>query len=282
MKRKPRLVLRVEDLERSIAFYTSVLKWAREAEFLDGEILQLRIPSGDAAILTSNSKVDITEYTDVAFVEPKPGNRFYLMGEKVAVLQKRLEQMGLNNYETEIDPGFGQTIFISDPDGYIASYWEELHMPDEEIIDLYKNGPDKLEQSLAGLTEQSLDLRRAQGKWSIRQTVLHLIDSDLTTFNRMKYALAESGRDYTVNPYDPNQWVSGTEYGKRPIDTEVKLFRYLREHIISLCELLPDALDRSVRTEQGELTVRTMVKMVAGHAKGHIKQIEETRQVHNI
>lgn len=282
-KLKPRLVLRVKDLESSINFYNQNFRWFLEWEDREKGLVQLRMPSGGATILTNAFNIDVKPFTDVAFVEPKSGQRFYLMGEKVDELKKGFDERLINNFELEVDPGFGQLIMLADPDGYIVSHWEELYMPDNEIISLYKSGPGSLEKSVEGLSEEQLNLVRAEGKWSIRQTALHLIDSDLTMFHRIKFALAESGREYRQNPYDPNQWELGTEYSKRTVHTEVSLFRLLREHVINLIEHLPHALDRTIKTEdQGELTVRKMIKMVAGHAKGHFEQIEETRIVNKI
>ncbi|PFA69136.1 hypothetical protein CN378_04450 [Bacillus sp. AFS015802] len=277
---KPRLVLKVDDLERSLSFYRHVFGWTEE--WRKGSIAQCNLPSGGAVLFTEGDNGDFKQYTDVAFVKPDPGQRFYVMGEEVEKLKETFKGEELD-FDLEVDPGFGQLIMVKDPDGYIVSHWEELFMTDEEILSLYKSGIDRIDTVLKGVSEADLDLVRAEGKWSIRQTVLHFIDSDLTMFHRMKFALAEDGRNYKNNPYDPNEWESGTHYTHRSIETEVALFKLIRQHILNLCESIPDSLNRKIQTEdQGELTVRRMIKMVAGHAKGHLEQIEETRNIHQV
>ncbi|MCL6600342.1 MAG: DinB family protein, partial [Alicyclobacillus macrosporangiidus] len=127
------------------------------------------------------------------------------------------------------------------------------------------------------------DLRRAPGKWSIRETVLHLVDSDVTTVITMKFALAEPGRIFTRSPYNPDKWAEGAAYARRTIHVEVQLFSLMRQHILGMCHVLPDALDRTVVRENGEVvSVRFLMKLLAGHAMGHINQILETRRVHNL
>jgi catechol 2,3-dioxygenase-like lactoylglutathione lyase family enzyme len=277
---KPRLVLKVDDLERSLSFYRHLFGWSEE--WRKDTIAQWRLPSGGSVLFTEENQEEFKKYTDVAFVNPDPGQRFYIMGEKIEDLKRKFEEEQVD-FELDVDPGFGQLIMVKDPDGYIVSHWEELYMSDEEILSLYKSGINRIDNVLKGLSNDDLDLVRAEGKWSIRQTVLHFIDSDLTMFHRIKFALAEDGRNYKNNPYDPNLWETGTNYKGRSIETEVSLFKLIREHVLNLCESLPDSLDRKIQTEdQGELTVRKMIKMVAGHAKGHLEQIEETRDIHHV
>ncbi|MHA7136724.1 DinB family protein [Rossellomorea arthrocnemi] len=279
---KPRLVLKVNNLGKSQHFYSQFFKWSEEWKDDINEMVQMRLPSGGAVLLIRGDAEKFKDFTDVAFVKPDPGQRFYIMGEKVEMLKQEFIENQMD-YELEVDPGFGQLIMLEDPDGYIVSHWEELYMSDEDILSLYKNGIDRIDTVLEGLSEDDLDLVRAEGKWSIRQTALHLIDSDMTMLHRIKFALAEDGRVYKNNPYDPNQWEAGTNYKERSIDTEVALFKLIREHVLTLCDRLPNALDRKIQTEdQGELTVRKMVKMVAGHAKGHFEQMEETRSIHQV
>jgi catechol 2,3-dioxygenase-like lactoylglutathione lyase family enzyme len=276
MIHKPRLVLKVNDMNQSKDFYTSVLEWVQEKENTNSSICQFRLPSGDAAILITDEDVDFTDWMDVAYDKPSSGQRVYLHGYSIEAFKKKVE------YELVVEQGFGQTLMFQDPNGYVISLWEELYLPDEDIIELYKKGPQLLEEAIVGLTEKQYDLVRAPGKWSIREIVLHLIDSDLTTANRLKYALAEPGRVYYANPYAPNEWVSGTHYSKRSIDTEVKLFRYMREHILSLCQQKSAPLDQYVITDNQKVVVRQTMKMVAGHARGHINQILETRKVYGV
>jgi catechol 2,3-dioxygenase-like lactoylglutathione lyase family enzyme len=109
---KPRLVLRVDDLERSLSFYCHLFGWS-EAWRKD-TIAQWKLPSGGAVLFTERNQEDFKKYTDVAFVKPDQGQRFYIMGEKIEDLQRKFEEEQVA-YELEVDPGFGQLMMVKDP-----------------------------------------------------------------------------------------------------------------------------------------------------------------------
>ena len=48
----------------------------------------------------------------------------------------------------------------------------------EVILNLYADGPAKLEAALAGLSEPDLDLALTSDSWTIRQIVHHIADGD--------------------------------------------------------------------------------------------------------
>ena len=146
---------------------------------------------------------------------------------------------------------------------------------------MYADGIDELECAVDGLSEEQLNVTEAPGKWSIREQVLHLIDLELITIHKVKFALAESGRTYQGNPFSQDDWSISLHYSTRPITYEVQLFRSLRQHILGLCEYLPSALDRTViTTNNREESVARLLKMMAGHARHHVRAVERIRELH--
>src|ERR1022692_4570925 len=51
----------------------------------------------------------------------------------------------------------------------------------KKLIDEYKDGYRQVAEALAGATEQELDTHPAPGKWSAREIVHHLADSEMTS-----------------------------------------------------------------------------------------------------
>ena len=56
--------------------------------------------------------------------------------------------------------------------------------------------PDRIRESLKGLDESKLDLRRGPEEWSIRETVHHLAETHLITSSILIAALGASGSTY--------------------------------------------------------------------------------------
>lgn len=153
---------------------------------------------------------------------------------------------------------------------------------DRELIETYKRAPIKLTQAITGLSDFDMDKTRAQGKWSIREIVHHIIDCDMNYFQINRYALADTGANYLFNEFDGDVWNSKMNYINRPIELEVKLFTMMREYIAYLCTYLPNSLERVLVHEHGKATVRDALKHDIQHAAHHIEQILETRRLHNI
>lgn len=275
---KPRLLLRVKDLDASVAFYRDQLDWT--VEWREPAVAQLRRPDGRGAVLTSDPDLDAEPYMDAIFSAPAPGKTLYIAGSSLQAYQEKLAARGVSGMTLQVQGVFGQKLTVPDPNGYFVGFSEEFPLTDDQVLDLYTRGPDLLEDALNGLTEQDLDLVRAPGKWSIRQTVLHLVDSDLTMLHRVKFALAEPGRPYNVNPYAQDNWAAGTDYAHRPVGTEVALFRLARQHVAGMVRHLPDAMGRSVVTDGKAILVRSMLKMLCWHIDGHLEQVRETRRRH--
>ena len=153
---------------------------------------------------------------------------------------------------------------------------------DQKLIDTYKDAPNELARAIAGLSDSDLDKTRASGKWSIRETIHHLIDCDMNYFQINRYALAGTGAKFMFNDFDGDIWGKTMNYNNRPVEAEMKLFGMMREYIAYLCISLPDSLDRELVHEHGKASVRDALKHDIQHASHHIEQIVETRKLHNI
>src|SRR5215212_7839690 len=82
------------------------------------------------------------------------------------------------------------------------------------LIAQYNDGYRVVAEALVGATDAELDARPAPGKWTAREVVHHLADSELTAATRLRLMVA------TDNPqifgYDPDQFARALYYD-RPI-----------------------------------------------------------------
>ncbi|MBI2162705.1 MAG: DinB family protein [candidate division NC10 bacterium] len=61
----------------------------------------------------------------------------------------------------------------------------------QALIEKYRDGYRVVSQALQGVSEQELDARPAPGKWSAREIVHHLADSEMTSAIRLRRLIAE-------------------------------------------------------------------------------------------
>lgn len=156
------------------------------------------------------------------------------------------------------------------------------HELDLELIKEYSFAPEELAKVVSGLSDSELDKCRAPGKWTIRQIVHHIVDCEMNYFQYDRYALANTDSKFVFPDFDPNRWAENMEYQRRPIQLELRFFTLIREYITYLCHTLPDSLDRTLKHESGEFTVRQALEHDIAHARHHMKQIMETREVHRM
>src|SRR5215204_4746950 len=79
---------------------------------------------------------------------------------------------------------------------------------DRELIEHYSGGGEKLALAIRGLTREDLlcvpPADANVGRWSIQQVVVHCMDSDLVSADRMKRMIAEDNP--TLIGYDENKF----------------------------------------------------------------------------
>ncbi|MDD9271121.1 DinB family protein [Paenibacillus sp. GCM10023248] len=275
-----RLLLQVDDLQASIAYYTARLGWTLLETGAAGHAALMHILNDYRAVLIERGQ-PAGSWLLPKYTAPKPGDLIYLGVPSVNEVERDLLDKDFGELKKEEDPGHIRKLIVPDLNGYTWVYWEELAATDEEIAAMYADGPGELERVVAGLTAGQLGLSIEPGKWTIREHVLHVVDLEQVAMHKVKYALAEPGRSFQGNSFSQDDWCAGLDYRNRPIRAELLLFRAMREHILGLCEHLPDALQRSVITQDREETVAKLLKMMAGHALHHIRTVQRIRELHN-
>lgn len=287
---RARLLLRVENLPESLSFYIKQLGWVllELAEEKRAALLRIGGTQDEAVLLHTEEALSQMQATLDRWLLPnymtlRPAGLVYVGVASVADMELCLRSNGCcAELTSREEPGHIRELLVPTIDGYTLVYWEELYPTHEEIMALYEAGIDDLVEGIAKLSDEQLSYTEMPGKWSIREHVLHLIDLELIAMHKVKFALAEPGRMYQGNAFQPDDWQQGLQYAQRPIATEVHLFRATRQHIIGLCRHLPDALGRTVRTPNREENVAQLLKMMAGHAKHHIRVVERIRERHGM
>src|SRR5438046_10297646 len=92
----------------------------------------------------------------------------------------------------------------------------------KELLDQYKDGYRVVAEALVGATDEELDLRPAPGKWSAREVVHHLADSEMTAAVRLRVLVAVE-KPHIVG-YDQEEFARRLHYD-RPIEASLDLFK---------------------------------------------------------
>jgi DinB family protein len=141
------------------------------------------------------------------------------------------------------------------------------------LIAQYNDGYRAVAEALAGATDEQLDARPAPGKWTAREVVHHLADSEMTAATRLRLLVA------TDNPqifgYDQDQFARKLFYD-RPIAASLDAFKSARRATAEILERMTDAdwaRAAGTHTEHGPYTADRWLQIYAAHAHGHAEQI---------
>jgi hypothetical protein len=146
-----------------------------------------------------------------------------------------------------------------------------------ELLEKFRTGPGKLERSIDGLSESEIEFHPSPGKWSIREIIIHLCDSEIVGGYRIRRLLSEENAILTG--YDQERWASHLNYGKRNLENATDLIRLLRKSTAELFEDLPEEAWQRTAThsERGKMTLVDLVQQHTDHCEEHISQIRKIR-----
>jgi hypothetical protein len=144
----------------------------------------------------------------------------------------------------------------------------------ERLIGLYRDGYRAIVEALHGADEEALAFSPAPGKWSAREIVHHLADSEMTAAVRLRWLLAIDRP--TIQGYDQNAFAARLHYD-RPHEASLEAFRYARECTAQLLECLTEEewLREGSHTEVGTFGVVQWLETYGPHAHRHARQIVE-------
>ena len=147
----------------------------------------------------------------------------------------------------------------------------------KKLVDQYKDGYRAVTEALAGATEAELDAHPAPGKWSAREIVHHLADSEMTSAIRVRLLLAADRP--SIAGYDENEFARRLHYD-RPIGASLVAFEAARRTTAEILDRITDAdwAREGTHTEVGRYTMDRWLEIYAAHAHNHAAQIRRARE----
>ena len=160
---------------------------------------------------------------------------------------------------------------VTQVDAYLASLRAALGSRDP--FDVLRTTPSELRVAIDGLSPESLNTPEAAGKWSVRDVVQHLADSELVGGYRFRMILAHDRP--TLSGYDQDLWASRLRYAEVDVRTALEDFTRLRQSNLRLLERTsPAERERvGIHTERGEESIAQLIPTYAGHDIVHLRQI---------
>ena len=120
----------------------------------------------------------------------------------------------------------------------------------------------------------ALDRPYAPGKWTGRQMLAHIVDTEAVIAERLRRFVAEA--QPLALPFDPDRWTATFPAAGRDIALLGRRFRAVREDTVEMLAALPaDGWTRTgVHAVRGKLTVAEVAAHADWHARHHLAQVQ--------
>jgi hypothetical protein len=158
---------------------------------------------------------------------------------------------------------------------YTAALLDALGSRDP--LEVLAEMPSTVRHVIGDLSREQQGAPERAGKWSIRQVVQHLADSELVVSFRVRMVLAHDAPE--LPGYDQDLWATRLRYEDSDIDLALEDFTRLRAANLRLLQrATPDDLQRVMRhAERGDESLAHMTRMLAGHDIVHRRQLARIR-----
>ena len=144
----------------------------------------------------------------------------------------------------------------------------------DELAEAFKTHLTEFADFLETIPEDKWDFRYAEGKWSIREVVQHIIDAERIFCYR---ALRFARKDETPLPgFDENTYADNSEAGRRSKEeliTELKTVQVSSSQMFN--SFKDDQLERSGKSNNNMIYVKAIGFIIVGHGLHHKKILQE-------
>ena len=158
---------------------------------------------------------------------------------------------------------------------YVAALLDLLG--DNDPVVVLREMPAAVQRFLETVPPQLAASPEAPGKWSIRDVIQHLADSELVGGFRLRMVLAHDRPPLTG--YDQDLWASRLRYRDVEVGDAFEQFGALRRANVRIWQSLTaeDLARVGLHSERGEESLEHMRRLYAGHDLLHLQQLERIR-----
>src|SRR5690606_5877951 len=128
--------------------------------------------------------------------------------------------------------------------------------------------------ALAKVPKEKQNFFYAEGKWTVKQLLIHIIDTErILAYRALRFARKDAQQPL---PFDENTYAANAEVTERSLEDLLAEFESVRNATVSLYKSFsePILLNKG-KTAIGETTVIAIGFMICGHAAHHLYILQE-------
>jgi hypothetical protein len=153
-------------------------------------------------------------------------------------------------------------------------------VPEGPVLDFLAKQLGDYRQLLVGVSDEAASTAPAPGKWSIKEVLGHLCDTErIMSYRALRFARGDAGE---LRGFEQDDYVREAQSNSRTVDDLLTEFESIRKATIALFGSLPPEAEMRAGIANGnKVTVRALAYIAAGHAQHHFELLKAglTRRV---
>ncbi len=152
--------------------------------------------------------------------------------------------------------------------GYVAA------MSGKDVLNTMSEHPDELRRLLSGVSDETANRAYAEGKWSIKELLGHIIDTErVFVYRLLRFC---RGDETPLSGFDQDPYVAASRANERSLESLIDEFENLRRaNMFLIGNLTEEELARSGTASGNGVTVRALIHITGGHVQHHMNILRE-------
>lgn len=155
---------------------------------------------------------------------------------------------------------------------YYSNYISKVG--DGPVLDVLERQTSKLRSMLGELDEERGSYAYAEGKWSIKELLSHIIDGERIFAYRV--LRVSRGDETPIEGFEQDDYIATSNANNRPFDDLISEFELERRANLLMIRNISDEGSRRMGTASGVgVSARALVYILAGHFEHHADILRE-------
>ena len=161
---------------------------------------------------------------------------------------------------------------MSDFQKYVQRYLGNI--PSENWLEELEKSGEKTVEIYSKMTEEQSFFAYAEGKWTLKELLLHLSDTErVFQFRILAFARGDQNE---LPGFDEELYANQSFANERSLESLLEEYKLVRKSSQILLETMNPSALKNIGTANGnQISVETIGKLIVGHNYHHLNIIEE-------
>ncbi|WP_420156108.1 DinB family protein [Siphonobacter sp.] len=152
-------------------------------------------------------------------------------------------------------------------------------VPDANVLEVLQHQYEEvLHRYESLLLPEQADFRYAEGKWTIKEMLGHMMDTE-RVFSYRALAIAR-GETQKLPGFEQDEYMAVAQFSRQPLEDLLQQYQFLRKgNLLLFRSFSEEDLSRMGTSSGSPLSSRALIYMIAGHERHHLNILSERYQL---